>query len=80
MWDMAAWYIEHWYLLALFCLALFAYGFYRNWQREKRRAKLEDADLSTALGDRPGAGGSLESYADAELPAERAKRPPADRP
>jgi hypothetical protein len=60
-WDIARWMMEHWYLLVLFAVGVFAYGFYSNWQREKRRARLGDEDLSAALGDRSGAGGTLES-------------------
>jgi hypothetical protein len=69
---------ENWYWLVLIWLIVFAYGFYRNWQREKLRRKLNDAGVATMLGDQPGAGGALYSYGDAELPPTTPNRPPRD--
>jgi len=74
----ASWLRENWYWLALLWLALFAIGAYLNWEREKRRARLNDAGLATMLGDQPGAGGAMHSYGDAELPIPAPKKPPTD--
>jgi hypothetical protein len=74
------WVRENWYWLALLWLMFFGYGAYRNWQREKLRRKLNDARLAVMLGDQPGAGGALNSYADAELPIPAPKKAPSDQP
>jgi hypothetical protein len=74
----ASWLRENWYWLVLLWLALFAIGAYLNWEREKRRARLNDAGLATMLGDQPGAGGAMHSYGDAELPIPAPKKPPID--
>jgi hypothetical protein len=71
----ATWLRENWYWLVLLWLALFAIGAYLNWEREKRRARLNDAGLATMLGDQPGAGGAMHSYGDAELPIPAPKKP-----
>ena len=75
----AGWVAHHWYWPALLALILFAYGFYRNWEKERRRAKLTDSELAARLGDIPGSGGATESYADAELPDSRQKIRPSGR-
>ena len=72
----ASWLRENWYWLILLWLALLAIGAYLNWEREKRRARLNDAGLATMLGDQPGAGGAMQSYGDAELPIPAPKKPP----
>jgi hypothetical protein len=41
---------------------------------------LNDARLAVMLGDQPGAGGALNSYADAELPIPAPKKAPSDQP
>ena len=74
----AIWLRENWYWLVLLWLALFAIGAYLNWEREKRRARLNDAGLATMLGDQPGAGGAMHSYGDAELPIPAPKKLPTD--
>jgi hypothetical protein len=74
----ASWLGENWYWLVLLWLALFAIGAYLNWEREKRRARLNDAGLATMLGDQPGAGGAMRSYGDAELPIPAPKKPPSE--
>jgi hypothetical protein len=67
----AMWVAHHWYVPVLLALILFAYGFYRNREKEKRRAKLTESELAARVGDVPGSGGATESYADAELPDPR---------
>jgi hypothetical protein len=74
----ASWLRENWYWLVLLWLALFAIGAYLNWEREKRRARLNDAGLATMLGDQPGAGGAMHSYGDAELPIPAPNKQPTD--
>lgn len=77
-WGTAQWVSENWYWLALAGLIIFAFGVHDNRRRERLRRKLNDARLATMLGDRPGAGGALDSFADAELPIPAQKKPPSD--
>jgi hypothetical protein len=49
----AIWLADHWYWPVLICMLLFATGVYLNWQREKRREKLTDAELRAIVGDGP---------------------------
>jgi hypothetical protein len=70
------WVVHHWYVPVLLALFLFACGFYRNWEKEKRRAKLAESELAARVGDVPGSGGATESYADAELPDPRQQAQP----
>jgi hypothetical protein len=65
--------VHYWYGPAVVLAIVFTYGFYRNREKEKQRAKLTDAELVARLGDIPGSGGATESYADAELPDPRRK-------
>ena len=65
------WVVHHWYVPVLLALILFACGFYRNWEKEKRRAKLTESELAARVGDVPGSGGATVSYADVELPDPR---------
>jgi hypothetical protein len=74
----ADWVQENWYWLVLSALIVFAFGFYENWRREKLRRKLNDAGLATMMGDRQGAGGALDSFADAELPTSGQRKPPSN--
>jgi hypothetical protein len=77
-WFGAIWVGENWYWLVLLGLIVFAYGVYENRRREKLRRRLNDEGVATMLGDRPGAGGALDSFADAELPIPAPKKPPSD--
>jgi hypothetical protein len=54
MWSDASWIIHHWYWPVAFGLLMFAWGFYRNWRREKRRMYLTEAELRIVMGDEMG--------------------------
>ena len=54
MWSEASWIIHPWYWPVAFGLLTFAWGFYRNWRREKRRMYLTEAELRIAVGDEMG--------------------------
>ena len=77
-WVSVSWMKENWFWPVLLAVIVFAYGVYENRRRENLRRKLNDAGLATMLGDRPGAGGALDSYGDAELPMPAPNKPPRD--
>jgi hypothetical protein len=77
-WASFSWMKANWLWPVLLGIVVFAYGVYENRRRENLRRKLNDAGLATMLGDQPGAGGALDSFADAELPIPAPKKPPSD--